>query len=135
MPIVLIFAESQPDGMLRKASLHALAAGAQLAAKAGAELHAVVLAKDANALAYTVKEYGAKVVHAGSAAHLEHYLAETFAPALADLATALKADYIGAASTAVGRDLLPRVAARLKAAMAFLKKPLSSRINCRGRRA
>ena len=118
MPIVLIFAESQPDGSIRKASLHALAAGAQLAARTGAELHAVVLAKDATALANGVKEYGVKAVHAGSAAHLEHYLAETFAPAVADLATSLQAEYIGAASTATGRDLLPRVAARLKAAMA-----------------
>ncbi len=118
MPIVLIFAETQPDGSLRKASLHAIAAGAQLAAKAGAELHAVVLGKDTAALANTVKEHGVKVVHAGSAAHLQNYLAETYAPALADLATSIKADYVGAASTAVGRDLLPRVAARLKAAMA-----------------
>jgi electron transfer flavoprotein alpha subunit len=118
MPIVLIFAESQPDGTLRKAALHALAAGAQLASKAGAELHAVVLAKDAASLANTVKEYGVKAVHAASAPQFDNYLAETFAPAISELATSLKADYVGAASTAVGRDLLPRVAARLKAAMA-----------------
>jgi electron transfer flavoprotein alpha subunit len=118
MPIVLIVAEAQPDGSIRKATLHALAAGAQLAAKVGAELHAVALAKDATALANVVKEYGVKVVHAASAPQFEHYLAETFAPAVAELATAIKAEYIGAASTAMGRDLLPRTAAKLKAAMA-----------------
>ena len=37
MPIVLIVAEQQPDGALRKATLNALAAGAQLAQKAGAD--------------------------------------------------------------------------------------------------
>jgi electron transfer flavoprotein alpha subunit len=118
MPIVLIIAEAQPDGSIRKATLHALAAGAQLAQKVGGELHAVALAKDANALAGVVKEYGLKTVHAASAPQFEHYLAETFAPAVAELATAIKAEYVGAASTAMGRDLLPRVAARLKAAMA-----------------
>jgi electron transfer flavoprotein alpha subunit len=118
MPIVLIVAEAQPDGSLRKATLHALAAGAQLAQKAGAELHAVALAADASALANAVKDYGVKAVHAGSGAHLKSYLAETFAPAIAELATSIKADYIGAASSAMGRDLMPRVAAKLKAAMA-----------------
>ncbi len=118
MPIVLIVAEAQPDGSIRKATLHALAAGAQLASKVGAELHAVALAKDATALANVVKEYGVKVVHAASAPQFEQYLAETFAPAVAELATSLKAEYVGAAASAMGRDLLPRVAARLKAAMA-----------------
>ncbi len=118
MPIVLIVAEAQPDGSLRKATLHALAAGAQLAQKAGAELHAVALGANAAALADAVKEYGVKAVHAGSGAHLSNYLAETYAPAVAELATAIKADYVGAASSAMGRDLMPRVAAKLKAAMA-----------------
>ena len=63
-----------------------------MAAKVGAELHAVVLAKDASALANAVKEFGVKAVHAGSAPHLEHYLAETYAPAVAELATLLKAE-------------------------------------------
>jgi len=118
MPIVLIVAEQQPDGALRKATLNALAAGAQLAQKAGAELHAVALGKDVAALAEQLKQHGPKVVHAASAPAFEHYLAETFAPAVAELAQSLKADFVGAASTALGKDLMPRVAARLKAAMA-----------------
>jgi electron transfer flavoprotein alpha subunit len=118
MPIVLIVAEQQPDGALRKATLHAMAAGQQLTEKAGAELHVVVLAKDASKLADEVKGYGAKVVHAGSAPVFEHFLAEAFAPAVAQLAQSLKADYVGMASTAAGKDLMPRVAAKLRAAMA-----------------
>lgn len=118
MPIVLIVAEPQPDGSLRKATLNALTAGAQLAQKVGAELHAVALGADASALANAVKEYGVKVVHAGSAPHLQHAIAETYAPAIAELATSLKAEWVGAAATAMGRDVMPRIAARLKAAMA-----------------
>ncbi len=118
MPTVLIVCEAQPDGNLRKASLNALSAGKALAEKAGAELHAVILAADASKLADTLKQHGPKVVHAASAPVFGHYLAETFAPAIAELAAGLKADFVGMASTAMGKDLMPRVAAKLKAAMA-----------------
>jgi electron transfer flavoprotein alpha subunit len=118
MPTVLIVAEQQPDGALRKASLNALTAGHQLAQKASAELHVVILGKDVSKLAEELKAYGPKVVHAASAPALEHYLAETHAPAVADLAQSINADFVGAPSTAMGKDLMPRVAARLKAAMA-----------------
>jgi electron transfer flavoprotein alpha subunit len=118
MPIVLIVAEQQPDGNLRKASLNAVGAGKQLAEKAGAELHLVLLGKDPAPVADALKGYGAKAVHVGAAPGLEHYLAETYAPAIAALAQELKADYVGMASTAQGKDLMPRVAARLRAAMA-----------------
>lgn len=115
---VLIVVEAQPDGSLRKASLNALTAGAQVAKAIGGELHAVVLAKDAAPLANVVKEYGVKVVHAGSAAHLTHFLAENVAPVVAQLATSISAEFIGGAATAAGRDVLPRIAATLRAAMA-----------------
>ena len=118
MATVLIFVEQQPDGALRKATLNALTAGAQLARKTGGELHAVALAKDATALAASVKEYGVKAVHAASGPAFEHYLAEGFAPAVAELANTLNAEWVGAAATQLGRDLMPRVAARLNAAMA-----------------
>lgn len=118
MPVVLIIAEAQPDGQLRKATLHAVAAGADLAAKAGAELHLAVLGEAPAALADRLRDVGAKVIHTLSSPSYAHYLAETYAPAVADLAKAIGAGFIGAAATAQGRDLLPRIAARLRAAMA-----------------
>lgn len=118
MATVLIFCEQLPDGNLRKASLNALTAGAVLAKAAGAELHAAVLAKDGAKLADQVKEFGAKVVHAGTGAQFEHLVAEQVAPALAELAKSVGASWVGAAATAAGRDVIPRVAARLNAAMA-----------------
>ena len=118
MSLVLIVAEQQPDGALRKATLHAVGAGKQLAEKVGGELHLVLLGKDATKLGDELKGYGAKVVHVGNSPALEHYTAESYAPALAELAKSLNADFIGSAATAFGRDLLPRVAAKLKAAMA-----------------
>src|SRR5437868_9642974 len=118
MPIVLIVAEQQPDGNLRKATLNAVTAGRTLAEKAGAELHLVLLSKDPSKVAEELKGLGVKAVHTAAAPELEHYLAEVFTPVIAGLAQELKADYVGMASTAMGKDLMPRVAARLKAAMA-----------------
>jgi electron transfer flavoprotein alpha subunit len=118
MSTVLIVAETQPDGHLRKATLHGIAAGKDLAAKAGAALHVALLAPDPGPLAEQLKPYGAQVIHTVSSPAFAHYLAEAFAPAVAALATSIGADFVGAAATAQGRDLLPRVAARLKAAMA-----------------
>jgi electron transfer flavoprotein alpha subunit len=118
MSIVLIVAEQQPDGNLRKASLNAITAGKQLAEKAGAELHLVLLSKDPSKLAEELKGTGAKAIHTAAAPEFEHYLAEVQAPVIAGLAQELNATFVGAASTAQGKDLLPRVAARLKAAMA-----------------
>jgi len=115
---VLIVVEGNTDGSLRKATLNALTAGAQLAKASGGDLHAVVLAKDATALANAVKDYGVKAVHAASAAHLEHALAESWAPTIAAAAQASGAEWVGAAATVIGRDVMPRVAAKLKAVMA-----------------
>lgn len=118
MPVVLIVAEQQPDGKLRKATLHALTAGKQLAEKTDAELHAVILAKDPSSIAEQLKGYGPKVIHSASGPSFEHYTAEAFAPAIADLVQTLSAGFVGAASTAMGKDLIPRVAGRLQAAAA-----------------
>ncbi|MFO0600765.1 MAG: electron transfer flavoprotein subunit alpha/FixB family protein [Myxococcaceae bacterium] len=114
---VLIVVEANSDGSLRKATLNAIAAGKKLAAATGGQVHAIALAKDAGALANAVKEYGV-TVHAASGAHLEHPIAENWAPSIAAAATAISAEWVGAAATTIGRDVMPRVAAKLKAVMA-----------------
>lgn len=115
---VLIVVEANTDGSLRKATLNAITAGQQLAKATGGEVHAIALAKDANALANSVKEYGVKVVHAASGAQFDHAIAESWAPAIAAAAQSINAEWVGAAATSIGRDVLPRVAAKLKAVMA-----------------
>jgi electron transfer flavoprotein alpha subunit len=115
---VLIVVEANTDGSLRKATLSAITAGQQLAKATGGEVHAIALAGDATALANSVKDYGVKVVHAASGAQLEHAIAENWAPAITAAAKAISAEWIGAAATTIGRDVLPRVAAQLKAVMA-----------------
>src|SRR5512138_901409 len=116
MSNVLIVAE-QAQGTLRKATLHALAAGREVAKRTGGKLHVALLGKGVGALAEELAGYGADI-HVADAPVLEHPLAEAYAPVVADLARAIQATYVGAAATAFGKDLLPRVAARLGAGMA-----------------
>jgi electron transfer flavoprotein alpha subunit len=116
MSNVLIVAE-QVGGTVRKATLHAIGAGRELARRSGGQLHVLVLGQGIGALAQELARYGAEV-HAGDAPVLERYLAEAYAPVVADAVEALGAAYLGAASTAMGKDLLPRVACRLGAGMA-----------------
>ncbi|MFN0060951.1 MAG: electron transfer flavoprotein subunit alpha/FixB family protein [Myxococcaceae bacterium] len=118
MPNVLIFVEQQPDGRLRKASLNAISAGKMLADIISGQMHLALLGKNVDSLVNEVKGFGAVAVHTVSHAALEPFTAESFAPALAGLAKSISAEYVGAASTAVGKDMMPRVAARLSAAMA-----------------
>jgi electron transfer flavoprotein alpha subunit len=113
---VLIVAE-HAQGQLRKATLHALGAGREVARRTGGKLHVALLGSGVAPLAAELARYGADV-HLADAPVLEHALAEACAPVVADLARALGATFVGAAATASGKDLLPRVAARLDAGMA-----------------
>jgi len=115
MSNVLVVAE-QVHGHVKKATLNALGAGQQLAARSGGKLHVLVLGKGVAALAEELKAYGE--VHLADAPVLEHYLAESWAPVVAQAAKACGATYVGAAATALGKDLLPRAASRLGAATA-----------------
>jgi electron transfer flavoprotein alpha subunit len=114
---VLIVAEQQ-GGTLKKASLNAIGAGQILARKAGLELHVAILGADVGPVADRLKDHGGKAVHVLEAPALKDYVAETYAHAVAALAKSLGATWVGAAATAMGKDYLPRVAARLGAGMA-----------------
>jgi electron transfer flavoprotein alpha subunit len=113
---VLIVAE-QAQGHLRKATLQALASGKEIARRTGGKVHVALLGKGVAALGEELAAYGADV-HVADAPALEHPLAEAYTPLLADLAKATGSTYVGAAATAFGKDLLPRVASRLGAGMA-----------------
>ena len=96
MSLVLIVAEQQPDGALRKATLqrHRRRPAARARRPAGSCTWSSWART--RQVAEELKGVGAKVVHAGQRPALEHYLAEAFAPAVAELAQSLKADFVGA---------------------------------------
>ena len=116
MSNVLIVAE-QSGGHLKKATLHAITAGQAIAGRTGGKVHVALIGKGIGGLATELAGYGV-TVHAADAAGLEHYFAEAFTPIVVAIAQAAGATYVGAAATAFGKDLLPRVAARLGAATA-----------------
>jgi electron transfer flavoprotein alpha subunit len=116
MSNVLIVAE-QHAGALRKATLHAVAAGRELARRTGGKLHVALLGAGVKGLAPALAKHGAQV-HVADAPVLEKPLAEAHAPVVAAIARAAGATFVGAAATAYGKDVLPRAAALLDAGMA-----------------
>ncbi|HET6436705.1 MAG TPA: electron transfer flavoprotein subunit alpha/FixB family protein [Anaeromyxobacter sp.] len=116
MSVVLIVAE-QSGGALRKATLHALAAGRDLARRTGGEVRCVLAGQDLGKSAEVLAKLGTPV-HLIESPSLAQPVAAAQGPAIAALVKKLGAGWVGAAATAYARDLIPRVAARLGAAMA-----------------
>lgn len=114
---VLVFAEHQ-HAKFAKTTLVAVTAGKDAAGKSGGECHAAVLGKGIDGLANEIAAYGIKKVYAVDDAALEHYTADAHAAALAQLIRGKGIDMLVATATAVGKDLLPRVAALLGTGMA-----------------
>lgn len=116
MSNVLVIAE-QLEGKLKKSSLHALSAGMQLAGRTGGKVVALLMGKGIGDAAAELAAHGAEVWSADDA-KVEHALAETYSKAIEKAAKDAGAAYVLAATTSQGKDVLPRVAARLSAGMA-----------------
>jgi electron transfer flavoprotein alpha subunit len=115
MATVLVIAE-QSKGVLKKASLNALGAAAQIAGRTGAEVQALLIGAGAGEAAKAAAAH-AKVVHFAEVGY-EHALAETHAAAAVAAAKATGATYVVVAATPYGKDMAPRIAARLGAGIA-----------------
>lgn len=113
---VLVIAETY-EGKLRKGTLSAIKFAGEMAGKTGAGFTVAVLGKDVGDAANEVAAYGAKTVYTVDDPALENYVAATWAHVVADLANQTGADYVTATTSTFGRDILPRVAARLNAGM------------------
>lgn len=113
MAKVLVIAE-QRDGRLKKSTFELLGASAA----AGNDTHAVLLGEGISGLANELAHYGAKVVHVADNSGLKFYSAEAYAQVVVALAKSLGAEIVLASHTPTGRDLMPKVAARLNAGLA-----------------
>ena len=111
MPGVLVFTEAK-DGKLKKASREALSIGRKLAEAAGGEL--VAFATEASA-AEEAGRFGAKKVYVADAGP---YMTETYTSALAQVVKDVQPAVLLFAGTSNGRDLAPRIAARLNVGVA-----------------
>jgi electron transfer flavoprotein alpha subunit len=108
----LIVAE-HAGGKLVKATLAAIAA----AHKVGGDVHVLVIGHGIGAVANELLPY-AKTVHTAEHAGLKDRAAQPYAKVIADAAKAITATHVWAAATGAGKDIMPRVAARLEAGMA-----------------
>jgi electron transfer flavoprotein alpha subunit len=115
---VLVFAE-HVHGKFPKTTLVAFAAGKDAAAKLGGNAVAVVMgASGLDGLAAEAASYGMKTVYQVENARLEHYVADAYAAALAEVVKAKGIDTVIATATSIGKDMTPRLAARLGAPLA-----------------
>ncbi len=114
MSNVLVVAEHL-HGKLPKTTLVGVTAAKELAAKTGGKAIGIVLGSEA--VATELASYGLDVVSVDGPA-FTHYLADAYTGAIAEV---VKSKGIGAVigtATALGKDLFPRVAARLGAGYA-----------------
>lgn len=107
---VLVVVERR-DGILRNVSFEVLAAAQQMTN--GGEVTAVVFGQGESSEAQQLAQYGADNVHIVTNAELNTYSTDAFSQALTEVVNTVKPDVILVGHTAMGRDLAPRVAARL----------------------
>ena len=116
MADALVIAELAEDGKPKKSTLSAIQfAKAALPALGGSFSILVLGAKTAEA-ASELASYGATKVFTSEDPAFEHYTAEHFAPTVAAVGKSFA--LLVATATSQGKDLMPRVAARLDAAYA-----------------
>jgi electron transfer flavoprotein alpha subunit len=115
--MILVIAE-QRSGALNKASWEAVAAGQRLAARLGGAPVTVALAGSGiGAAAADLAAAAVAEVIAVEHAALEPYTADGFVAALAPLVSRLAPAYVVFAHTYQARDFVPKLAARLDAAL------------------
>ena len=102
------------QGEIRGASLELLGKGSELANKLGVRLGSVILGSDVAKHVPTLAAYGADCVYMGQHPSLGVYTAESFADVLTPAIEARKPSAVLFPGTANGRDLAPRIAARLQ---------------------
>ncbi|HET6331257.1 MAG TPA: electron transfer flavoprotein subunit alpha/FixB family protein [Holophagaceae bacterium] len=114
--MILVFCELK-DGKLRKPSAEALSEGRRLADATGMKLGALTVGATSNGAADAAK-HGADVILTCEAPSLASYSSDAFAAVIASAVKAKGATVLLGAATAMGKDALPRAAARLDAGYA-----------------
>ena len=110
---VWVFAE-QREGQLQKVSLELLGEGRKIADKLGSKLTALLIGSKVQNLVEDLSRHGADEVLVVDAPELENYTTDGYTKAICELANAKKPNIIFIGATFIGRDLGPRVAARLE---------------------
>jgi electron transfer flavoprotein alpha subunit len=113
---VLVIAEHL-HGKFPKTTLVGVAAGKALAEKSGGKAVAAVFGQGIDALANELAQYGVDVVAVDDPG-LAHYLADAYTSAAAEIVKQKGFEAVVVTATTLGKDLAPRLAARLGAGFA-----------------
>jgi len=114
---VLVVTE-QRNGVFRNVSFEAVSQGRHLADQLGSELVAVVLGSGIDGVSQRPAHYGADKVLLGDSPLFEKYQAEAFTKAIVDAVKSTDPEIILLPATSMGKDLAPRLAARLDVGLA-----------------
>lgn len=118
MPNVLAVAE-QRDGQLRQVSNEVVGAAGALAESLGGVAHAVVIGPSGTAAAApALGRFGAEAIHVAEHDAFARYAPEAYTRVLADFVAARDDFVVLFPANSFGKDLAPRVAARLDASLA-----------------
>ena len=112
---VMVFIEER-EGKVKKTSLEALAAARRLADTLQEKVTAVRIGKGDPS--ENLASYGADVIWSAQHDLLQAYSTEGFCAAVVDAVGKCQPRFILSAASAMGRDLMPRIAARLDAGLA-----------------
>jgi CO/xanthine dehydrogenase Mo-binding subunit len=116
MPNVLVVAELADGETLKAGTLSAITFAKAAAPALGGSFDILAMGTSTSAAVAQLKKHGASKVITCEDASFKEYVAEQFAPTVAEVGKAYSAVF--ATATTFGKDLLPRVAARLGAAYA-----------------
>ncbi len=114
---VMVFAE-QRGGRLRKVALENVSAGRRVADQLGVELCAVLVGREVESLSDQLGQYGADRVCVAEGEELAEYTTSAYSHVLTSLAKEREPAVLLLGGTSLGRDLAPRVAARLQTGLA-----------------
>ena len=109
---VFVFAQ-QVDNVLSGIALELVGKGKELAKDLGTEVTAVLIGSDVKGLCTELAEYGADRIIVVDDPELKEYRTEPYAHALAEVIRKYKPEVMLVGATAIGRDLGPRVSARI----------------------
>ncbi len=110
---VWVWAE-QINGKLRNVALELLGKGRELADKLGEPLCAILLGSNVGELSNILAQNGADIVYVSDQEILTHYTTDAYTDVISALILTEKPNIVLFGATANGRDLGPRIAARLQ---------------------
>lgn len=109
---VMVYIE-QRGGEIQNVSLELLGKGKTLAATLGVELSAVVIGSDVKGMTDKLVHHGAEKVIVVEDDTLKHFVTEPYTKALTNVINEYKPEIVLVGATTIGRDMAPRVSARI----------------------